>query len=314
MNFISALAGLRGLAALLALWGRLGLLPFVAVRPLLATDIPDDLFFCLSGFLLCVAYSAGAAARLPEHYWRRRAWRLAPAAAVILAALLIPSLWAPPVWPILVLLLCHGAVFPPFFWAARRQAVQRAALPAGAAFAFAAAVLWLELRRHPHWRVHGGVTMAAGPLPVLLAHGAAMFLAGACAGLIWQRDKALSTLAGDAIVAAFLAAGFTIAGCCLGLIQGEFAAVALPALVLGLAAAPGGGPAGLLAAKPWQALGRLAYPLYLLFGPVQAALAWAAPALRRHPEAKAAATALAVLLLSAAVSALLPRRMRVAAL
>lgn len=308
MTFIPALAGLRGLAALLALWGRLGLLPFVALRPLLATDIADDVLLCLSGFLLCVAYEAGTATRLPARYWRGRLRRLAPAAVFILLGCVVPPLWPIPVWPMLALLVCYAAVFPLFFAAARHLAVQRAALPAGAMLAFAAAVLWLELRWHPHWRIHGGgVTLMAGPLPVVLAHGAAMFGAGACGGLIWRRDKPLSGLAGDAVVAAVLAAGFTFLGCCLGLIQGEFAAVAVPVLVVGLAAAPQGWPARLLAVPPWQALGRLAFPLYLLFGPVRAALAWAAPELDRRPEAQAAATALAVLVAAAIASALARR-------
>ena len=306
--FIPALQGLRGLAAVMALWARLGFVPCGGLRPLLATDMADDVFFCLSGFLLCQGYNAGGATRLPPRYWRRRAWRLAPSGLLLLAGL------APPVWPVPLLLFCYVAIFPLFFMVARLAPVRRAALPACGVLAFAATLFWLKsgwLTVFP-----GSVwdKSMAGPLLFVLLHGAAMFLAGAFAGLLRQRDDPISRLAGDATISAALATGFTLAGSLLALNPGEFAGLAVPALVLGLAAAPGGAPAGLLAARPWQVLGRLAYPLYLLFGPVQAALAWAAPALRRHPEAKAAATALAVLLLSAAVSALLPRRMRAGAL
>ena len=85
-----------------------------------------------------------------------------------------------------------------------------------------------------------------------------------------------------------------------GLNPGEFAGVAVPALVLGLAAAPASAPARLLATAPWRALGGLAYPLYLLFGPVHGVLVWAAPALRQHAQANAAATALTLILAAAA--------------
>lgn len=152
---LRALTGLRGIAALSVALGHYGvgdLADFLKI--LYWKNAAVDLFFCLSGFTLCVAYKAASAQRLPlRHYIGARIARIYP--LFVIAPLLLgivkgPGLldndcmrdvmigdfvrqmlmvnawpvigtgvhWVFPAWSVSIEFFCYLFVFPPLFYAA----------------------------------------------------------------------------------------------------------------------------------------------------------------------------------------------------
>jgi len=102
-NEIRQLTGLRGIAALSVALVHLGFARFALVQFWEFHDQAVDLFFCLSGFTLCLVYQSGVRARLPfRRYAAARFARIYPLYAVILVFcwwLTIRHLAGSPIYP-----------------------------------------------------------------------------------------------------------------------------------------------------------------------------------------------------------------------
>jgi len=336
---IRQLTGLRGIAALTVALVHLHADRFALVRFFEFHDQAVDLFFCLSGFTLCMVYRAGAGQALDvRRYAAARFARIYPLYAVILLfcwwltvrhlawsslypgglfvadtlrnLLLVNSWpligdgsnWDSPAWSLSVEAFCYIALFPVLF--ALSPAAAR--LPASARLSLIvllAAVSFIAFGRY--WDVQiliPRIYTAANPIAywVALLRGITLFSAGWLIHGFWQDRDIIAQAAGAATNALALSA-ILILGCAdLGLLPKSTLVLLAPPLVLGLAANAGSITARLLASAPLHLLGELSYAIYLLHEPLQSFITGTFPNLATRPTLDLAVTLPVLFLVSAA--------------
>jgi len=294
---------LRGIAALSVVFAHYGILRNV-LKDFYWQDAAVDLFFCLSGFTLCIAYKAGSGHGLS--FWRYLGARIAriyplfmiSTAGVILfssdpEALGGPTIrdlvqqillinawpffgtgihWNFPAWSVSVEFFCYLFVFPPAFhassWVLRVDWRARAAL--GVALMAVSALLLLR-----YW--NGGFLIlgfthwpgtAFPPFAyfVPLIRGILGMLAGWLTYFSYlTRDRFWRLATRWADLVALLAVAILVCGG-LGGLPNKWMLLVFPALILGFSS-DASLSSRLVASRPVHYLGTISYSIYLLHIP-----------------------------------------------
>ena len=284
-------------------------------------DSAVDLFFCLSGFSLCLAYKAGSGGGLDFWpYIRARFARIYPLYAVSLGLMwwlvfrhlggsgyyptplyfadavrqvfmvntwpLIGSgsNWDFPAWSLSVEAFCYIGIFPLLFKSLPRLmawSVSRR-LCLLVVLGFVSVIAFVRLWDGFMVSVH-----LYHPHPISLwipmLRGVTLFTAGGIIYSFWVRKDAVASLAGQACDAVALAGFGILVGAFFMTLHKDYLTLLAPALVLGLAVNEKAVVARLLAAQPFYWLGEISYSLYLLHVPIDYELHHAWPALSHWP-------------------------------
>jgi len=330
---IRQLTGLRGVAALSVALVHLGFMRFAVVRFWEFHDQAVDLFFCLSGFTLCLVYQAGERKTLPfRRYAVARFARIYPLYAVILlfcwwltirhlagAAIYPENLfvadairnvlllnawpvigdgadWDSPAWSLSVEVFCYLAVLPALFAASGFAERSPPALRAFGVLVLAG-ISFVAFSRY--WDVQILVPRlytAANPIGywIPMVRGVTLFTAGWLAHGFWRRRAPLALAAGELCDVTAAAAVLVLACGYLGLLPKAALVFLAAPLVLGLAENPAAWTARALASPPLHFLGEISYAVYLLHEPLQSALQAYVPYVTTHPLRGQAITLLAL--------------------
>jgi peptidoglycan/LPS O-acetylase OafA/YrhL len=308
---IRQLTGLRGVLALDVVLGHYEINFNPAVHLFVFHDAAVDFFFCLSSFVLCLAYGAGSGRRLDVRaYAVARFARIYPlylfstllmlamlvgwhTGAVVdlktarilrqllhqlllLGALPIPAFtgfWNVPAWSVSIEAFCYIAVFP-ILYLLCGPALRLPARLVGVVAVLAGFVSLAMFTWH-----YNPLILAIGHAPmtdpysnwVLVARGAAMFVAGWLVYLLYLRSDPIREAAGLLTDAMAVVLALSVAGADYGLTSRQTVVVLAPFLILGLMDGRSV-TARLLASRPIHALGLVSYSLYLLHLPVLVAV------------------------------------------
>jgi peptidoglycan/LPS O-acetylase OafA/YrhL len=275
---IRALTGMRGIASLCVAIVHGGFDHWRWISIAMFPDAAVDLFFCMSGFSLCLAYRASEVTNLDFwRYLRARVARIYPLYVVStflmwwlvfrhLAGssfypmhlcirdliLQIPLMntwpvvgggaaWDMPAWSISVEALCYVAVFPSLFKAMPKIVLWSVArrLELLVILGFTSVIAFIR-----SWDAYMVSVHAYQPSWVALwipsIRGIAMFLSGGIIYSFWYKRSPVALLAGEGCNAVALAALGVLAGAAILEIHKDFLALLAPALVLGLAVNPTG--------------------------------------------------------------------------
>ena len=334
---IRQLTGLRGVAALSVALVHLGFARFTVVRFCEFHDQAVDLFFCLSGFTLCLVYQAGSGQILPfRRYAVARFARIYPLYAVILvfcwwqtirhlagSAIYPESLfvadtvrnvlllnawpligdgadWDSPAWSLSVEVFCYVALLPALFALSAMAERRAAGLRAGAILGLSA-ISFVAFSRY--WDVQilvPRVYTASSPIAywIPMIRGVTLFAAGWLAHGLWRRRDVVAQAAGE-MCDAIAAGALVILACAFVGLLPKAALVFLAApMVLGLAMNPRALTARVLASAPLHFLGEISYAVYLLHEPLQSALTAYMPYITSHPVRGEAITLLSLVVVS----------------
>jgi len=319
---IRQLTGLRGVAALSVALVHLGFARFALVRFFEFHDQAVDLFFCLSGFTLCLVYQAGAGKKLPfRRYAVARFARIYPLYAVILVfcwwltirhlagssiypknlfvadtvrnVLLLNAWpligdgadWDSPAWSLSVEVFCYVALLPALF-AISAAAERRAAAVRAAVILGLCGFSFIAFSRY--WDIQilvPRVYTASDPIGywIPMIRGVTLFTAGWLAHGLFRRRDDLAQVAGQLCDLTAAAAILVLACAFLGLLPKAALVFLAPPLVLGLAMNKLAVTSRVLASPPLHFLGEISYAVYLLHEPLQSALTGFVPYVTAHP-------------------------------
>jgi peptidoglycan/LPS O-acetylase OafA/YrhL len=329
---IRQLTGLRGVLALDVALGHLESSYIPVVDLFVFHNAAVDIFFCLSSFVLCLAYGAGtgrkldvrayAVARIARIYplyaastllllGLERAWQFGPAAGVktgkvlrqllhqmlMLGALPIESLagfWNSPAWSLAVEAWCYVTLFPLFFFACRPALKLPAQLIAACVVLAGFASLAMFT-----WHANTLVLLVSYPWPadpyagwVASVRGATLFTAGWLIYLLYAGSAPIRQAAGLLTDAMAVLFVLLVMGGSSGLTSRQAVVVLAPFLILGLTDGRSV-TARLLASRPVHALGLISYSLYLLHQPVTIMLFHWLPGLQRSDALRISVSLLA---------------------
>jgi peptidoglycan/LPS O-acetylase OafA/YrhL len=301
---LRALTGLRGIAALSVALAHYDIGDVAGVLKLLYwKNAAVDLFFCLSGFTLCLAYNAGRDKALPfRTYLGARLARIYPLYLISMAAMglwimveyrqrlgmrdfiqqiLMINAWPVfgtgihwdfPAWSVSVEFFCYLFVFPAAFYASRRVLRLDWRIRATLAIVPMAVSTLLFLGYwNGGWLIVGlshwpGTAFPPFPYYVPVIRGILGMLAGWLAYLSYlSRDRFCRWIGrrADLLVLALL--GFLV-GDASNLLSNQWMLPLFPALILGLVAETSLS-SRLIASKPVHYLGAISYSIYLLHIP-----------------------------------------------
>jgi peptidoglycan/LPS O-acetylase OafA/YrhL len=303
---IRQLTGVRGVAALSVALVHLHFDRFGWVRFFEFHDQAVDLFFCLSGFTLCMVYQAGAGRLAFRRYFLARVARVYPLYFVILAfcwwltvrhlvgfsvyperlfiadavrnLLLVNawpligdgSNWDAPAWSLSVEAFCYVAVFPALF--ALSPVVERWSQAGRLVLVLLLTVASFAAFSR-YWDVQILVARAYTALNpvgywVPLLRGVTLFSAGWLMHGFWRQRGVLAQAAGAATDAIAVAVLLVLACAWFGLLPKAALVLLAPPLVLGLAVNDRAVTSRLLASPPIHFLGEISYAIYLLHEPL----------------------------------------------
>lgn len=304
---VRQLTGLRGLAALDVMMGHYNQEQVPLLHWLEFQNAAVDVFFCLSGFTLCLVYGAGlgrrldlrnyAVARLARIYplyaavtlvglWYTVAWGLNAYASYTAAGLVADGVrqlllvnawplvgsgafWIDPLWSISAEAFCYAAVFLPA-WAASGRLRRVSPRVLTAAMLLLPAFAYGFFVRYFNSAVNGhGYPPPATVLSywVALVRATCMFSSGWLAYLIWLRQDVVARAAGLTTDAVCLLFLACLAGQAWTVVNVQVVVVLAPAMVLGLMDGRSAA-ARLLSWPPVHLLGVISYSIYLLHWPV----------------------------------------------
>jgi peptidoglycan/LPS O-acetylase OafA/YrhL len=327
----------RGVAALSVALVHLHFDRFGLVRFFEFHDQAVDLFFCLSGFMLCMVYQAGAGRLAFGRYFLARVARVYPLYFVILVfcwwltvrhlagfpvyperlfvadavrnLLLVNawpvigdgSNWDSPAWSLSVEGFCYIALFPALF-ALSSAMEQRAAGFRLAVILVLCVISFIGFSRY--WDVQILVARAytaADPVGywIALLRGVTLFSAGWLIHGFWRQQDGIAQAAGAATDATALSALLLLFCAWMGLLPKAALVLLAPPLVLGLAVNDRAVTSRLLASPPVFFLGEISYSIYLLHEPLGDLLGHFPP-LTASVDANFALTLAALLALSSA--------------
>ena len=316
---IRQLTGLRGLAALDVMMGHYNQEQVTVLHWLEFQNAAVDLFFCLSGFTLCLVYGAGVRERLGlRDYAAARFARIYPLyAAVLMVALwytvnwdlnsyhtykvsgmirdgvrqlllvnawpLVGNgvFWVDPLWSISAEAFCYGAVFLPAFALSPRIRHWSPRLLAALMLLLPAFAYGFFVRYFDS-RVNGhGYLPPSSQLAywVAVVRAVAMFGSGWLAYLLWLQRDVLAQAAGLMTDAVCLLFLACLAGQAWTVINVQVTVLLAPLIVLGLMD-DRSVSARLLASRPVHFLGVISYSIYLLHWPIVLILMHRYPSLR----------------------------------
>ena len=318
---IRSLTGARGIASLCVAIAHSGFDHSPWVYFWSFPDAAVDLFFCLSGFSLCLAYKAGFIRKLDFWpYMRARFARIYPLYALSLVLMwwfvfrhlagssLYPaplaigdairqilmvnswpligngSSWDIPAWSLSVEALCYIALFPLLFRALAHYAAWTVSqrLCLLVVLAFASVLTFTRL-----WDAHLVSVHLYTGIPVAywipVIRGFTMFTAGAVTYSFWVEKGPVAQLTGEACDAIALAGVGILAGACIITVHKDYLALLAPAFILGLASNDRAYVSRACATPVAHWLGEISYSLYLLHVPVDFELHHIWPALAQWP-------------------------------
>gem|GEM_PF-2030869 len=275
-----------------------------------------DVFFCLSGFTLCLAYGAGTGRSLHfREFIIARVARVYPLYFLVLACsaiysaawgfnnfssyrtaelvrdticqlLMINALpiigsgvhWVDPMWSLSIEAFCYAAIFPILFSLSNPASsfTIRALLIGMISCGFTAFAIY-ALFYDPNVNTHH-IPPVTGTMVhwVAILRGICMFSAGWFAYLLYRRPNFAATPWTDAVSIAMV---MILAAQGAGIINGEIIVMLTPLLICGLGA-QNSVTAKLLSLPALHFLGRISYSLYLLHWPAMVLVWQVLPALR----------------------------------
>ncbi len=304
---VRQLTGLRGLAALDVMMGHYNQEQVRFLHWLEFQNAAVDVFFCLSGFTLCLVYGAGlgrrldlrnyAAARFARIYplyaavtlvglWYTLAWRLNGYDSYTSAGLIADGVrqlllvnawplvgtgafWIDPLWSISAEAFCYAAVFLPA-WAASRRLCRASPRVLAAAMLLLPAFAYGFFVRYFDSAVNGhGYPPPATDLSywVALVRATCMFASGWLAYLLWLQGDPVRRAVGLMTDAICLLFLACLAGQAWTVINVQVVVVLAPVMVLGLMDGRSVA-ARVLCWRPVHLLGVISYSIYLLHWPV----------------------------------------------
>ncbi len=314
---IRQLTGLRGLAALDVMMGHYNQEQVPFLHWLEFQNAAVDIFFCLSGFTLCLVYGAGLGPRLDlRNYAAARIARIYPLyVAVLLVALWYSvrwdlnsyhtyklsglvrdgvrqlllvnawplvgngTFWVDPLWSISAEAFCYAAVFLPAYALSRHMRHWSPRLLAALMLLLPAFAYGFFVRYFDS-RVNGhGYPPPSSQLAywVAVVRAVAMFGSGWLAYLLWLQRGVLARGAGLMTDAACVLFLAALAGQAWTVVNVQMVVLLAPVIVLGLMD-DRSVAARVFAWRPVHFLGVISYSLYLLHWPVVLIL------LHRWPE------------------------------
>lgn len=302
---VRQLTGLRGLAAIsvvLAHWEVPEIFP--ALRALYWHNAAVDLFFCLSGFTLSMAYGVGENGTLRlRDYFAARFARIVPiylltllfAAWLVLKYQIIeypdptrmlpdflrqlvlvndwPIIgdgvhWNIPAWSVSIEAFCYVAIFPLLFVAARRRVPPSwIALPVALALMVASYLFFVRYFRADIITTPGFVPPSPISYWVDIARGALGFTAGWLMYLVVLRGGPVRAWIGHIVDAVALAVIAIIILAPRGLVNVQATVILFPLIVAGIMNGRSF-LARLMASRAFVFLGEISYSLYLIHVPL----------------------------------------------
>lgn len=277
---------------------------FPALRAFYWHNAAVDLFFCLSGFTLSLAYRVGRSELLPLRNYLVARWaRIVPIYLLTLfltiplvvkyrifdyfdTSRMLPDFlrqvmlvngwpvlgdglhWDIPAWSVSIEAFCYLLVFPPLFLAARRLVVPAwIALPAALALMVASYLIFVRFFQAGIITIPGFVPASPWAYWVNIARGVLGFTAGWLMYLIVLRAGWVHNWVGRAVDLVALIALAIIMAAPYGLVNVQASVICFPLIVGGLLNGRSY-LARILALRPIVFLGDISYSLYLIHVPM----------------------------------------------
>ena len=322
---VRQLTGLRGLAALDVMMGHYNEEQVPFLHWLEFTNAAVDIFFCLSGFTLCLVYGMGlrhrfdvrdyAVARFARIYplyalvtavalWYTVNWGLNGYATYTLSGLVgdgirqlllvnawpvvgTGAFWVDAAWSVSIEAFCYVAIFPAMFFLSLK-ARNLPAQPVACLMLLLPAFSYFFFKLHfdPSIDTHGFPPPASRlAYWVPLTRGITMFMSGCLAYLIWLRHDKVAQAAGITTDAACALFIASLAGQAWGVIDVQLTVMLAPLIVLGLMDG-GSVSARILSFRPVHYLGVISYSVYLLHRPVALFIVYHYPFVRARADTR----------------------------